>query len=70
MENSDDPCDVVVNGDENNRHDSVPSTSTSSSYKLFGRQRSVHQMMGGGKGNSCFSFSPLLFLLFRLVSQV
>ncbi|XP_027162970.1 reticulon-like protein B16 isoform X2 [Coffea eugenioides] len=49
MENSDDPCDVVVNGDENNRHDSVPSTSTSSSYKLFGRQRSVHQMMGGGK---------------------
>ncbi|KAL3521309.1 hypothetical protein ACH5RR_019458 [Cinchona calisaya] len=49
MENSDDPCDVGANGDENDRIDDVPSTSTSSSYKLFGRQSSVHQMMGGGK---------------------
>lgn len=49
MENSDDPCDVAVNGDENERIDNLPSTSTSASYKLFGRQSSVHQIMGGGK---------------------
>lgn len=46
-----DLCDLQANGDENERADGAPSTSTSSPYKLFGRQNSVHQMMGGGKGN-------------------
>lgn len=27
-----------------------PSTSGGSSYRLFGRQSTVHQMMGGGRG--------------------
>ncbi|KAI5670387.1 hypothetical protein M9H77_10751 [Catharanthus roseus] len=49
MEDSVDLCDLQANGDENERADGAPSTSTSSPYKLFGRQNSVHQMMGGGK---------------------
>ncbi|CAI9091864.1 OLC1v1026966C1 [Oldenlandia corymbosa var. corymbosa] len=49
MDNFDDPCDGEANGDENERIDNLPSTSTSSSYKLFGRQNTVHQIMGGGK---------------------
>lgn len=60
MEISDDPCDKEVNGEENERIDSLPSTSTNSSYKLFGRQSTVHQMMGGGKG-TIFSFLQIEF---------
>lgn len=47
MENSntEDVCGVETNGEG---RIGVPA-STSSSYKLFGRQASVHQMMGGGK---------------------
>ncbi|KAL0452656.1 UNVERIFIED_CONTAM: Reticulon-like protein B16 [Sesamum latifolium] len=43
--NSEDLCGVVQN--EECRIDDP--ASTSSSYRLFGRQASVHQMMGGGK---------------------
>lgn len=49
MENSntEDVCGVEPNGEG---RIGVPA-STSSSYKLFGRQSTVHQMMGGGKGD-------------------
>ncbi|KAL2526809.1 Reticulon-like protein B16 [Abeliophyllum distichum] len=43
--NSEDLCSVEPNGE--GRINDPPSTS--SSYKLFGRQTSVYQMMGGGK---------------------
>ncbi|CAA2957900.1 reticulon B16 [Olea europaea subsp. europaea] len=43
--NSEDLCSVEPNGE--GRINDPPSTS--SSYKLFGRQATVHQMMGGGK---------------------
>lgn len=40
-------------GDHTNSASSSSSTPSGSSsrYRLFGRQRSVHQIMGGGKGN-------------------
>ncbi|KAG8390169.1 hypothetical protein BUALT_Bualt01G0055500 [Buddleja alternifolia] len=44
--NSGDLCGVEANGD--GRIDNP--ASTSASYKLFSRQSTVHQMMGGGKG--------------------
>lgn len=44
--NSEDLCGVEQN-EECRINDPA---STSSSYRLFGRQASVHQMMGGGKG--------------------
>lgn len=57
MENSDDLCSVEGDGDgrgNNNNACRAPSTSaapaSSSPYKLFRRQSSFHQMMGGGKG--------------------
>lgn len=54
MEHSDDLCNIEGNGNGrgNNGASGAPSTSaaTSSAYKLFGRQTSFHQMMGGGKG--------------------
>lgn len=44
--NSEDLCGLEPNGE--GRIDDP--ASTSSSYKLFGRQTTVHQMVGGGKG--------------------
>lgn len=45
--------DLCDGGGEGN-----PSTSGGSSYRLFGRQTTVHQMMGGGRGilrcSTCF----------------
>ncbi|KAH0660523.1 hypothetical protein KY289_029271 [Solanum tuberosum] len=53
MGHSDDLCNIEGNGDgrSNNGASGAPSTSaaTSSAYKLFGRETSFHQMMGGGK---------------------
>nr|GMD57742.1 reticulon-like protein B16 [Ipomoea batatas] len=56
MENSDDLCSMEGDGDGRgniNNASRAPSTSTapasSSPYKLFRRQSSFHQMMGGGK---------------------
>nr|GLL40371.1 reticulon-like protein B16 [Ipomoea trifida] len=71
MENSDDLCsmegDVDGRGNSNNASRS-PSTSTapaaSSPYKLFRRQSSFHQMMGGGKvcSDILLVLTVLLFL--------
>lgn len=43
MEDSQDVCDPVE------RDNSTCSTSTSSGYRLFDRQTTIHQLMGGGK---------------------
>lgn len=43
MEDSQDACDPVE------RDNSTCSTSTSSGYRLFDRQTTIHQLMGGGK---------------------
>lgn len=51
MDNSHDPCNIEDDGDERNNDTCCTSSpSTSSSYRLFGRQSSIHQIMGGGKG--------------------
>lgn len=47
MDHSDDICNIQGNGDGRGNN-GAPSTSASA-YKLFGRQTSFHQMMGGGK---------------------
>ncbi|KAM7494723.1 hypothetical protein LguiB_029332 [Lonicera macranthoides] len=50
MDNSHDPCNIEDDGDERNNDTCCTSLpSTSSSYRLFGRQSSIHQIMGGGK---------------------
>ncbi|XP_076948442.1 reticulon-like protein B16 [Bidens hawaiensis] len=46
MDDSRDACDHV---DNNNNNSATCSTSTSSGYRLFDRQATVHQLMGGGK---------------------
>ncbi|KAJ6697036.1 hypothetical protein OIU85_003402 [Salix viminalis] len=59
MDNSSDVIDMVSgNGGEDSRNDSTTSTSSAASspramasgYRLFDRQDSLHQLMGGGKG--------------------
>ncbi|KAJ0732594.1 hypothetical protein HanPI659440_Chr07g0275541 [Helianthus annuus] len=45
MEDSQDVCDHV---DRDNN--TTCSTSASSGYRLFDRQTTLHQLMGGGKG--------------------
>lgn len=47
MDHSDDICNIQGNGNGRGNN-GAPSTSASA-YKLFGRQTSFHQMMGGGK---------------------
>ncbi|KAA8539495.1 hypothetical protein F0562_026187 [Nyssa sinensis] len=49
MDNTQDLCDVEGDADGRNNTSSTSSTSGSSSYRLFGRKTSVHQMIGGGK---------------------
>lgn len=47
MDNSEDPSNVQANGDENERTDSIASTSANSSSRV----NSVHQMGGGSKAD-------------------
>ena len=69
MDNSSDVIDMVSgNGGEDSRNDSPTSTSSAASspraiasgYRLFDRQDSLHQLMGGGKG---FFYSNLILSL-------
>lgn len=55
MEDSQDVCDSVE------RDNSTCSTSTSSGYRLFDRQTTIHQLMGGGKGTIRFTSKPTIF---------
>lgn len=43
MDSSEDPSDACIDGDA--------STSGASGYRLFDRRATIHQIMGGGKGN-------------------
>lgn len=54
MDHSDDICNIQGNGNGRGNN-GAPSTSASA-YKLFGRQTSFHQMMGGGKGKFLYCF--------------
>ncbi|CAK9160582.1 unnamed protein product [Ilex paraguariensis] len=49
MENSQEVGNIEGDGDGRNNSGCTSSTSTYSPYRLFGRQTSVHQLMGGGK---------------------
>uniref|UniRef100_A0A5B7BH36 Reticulon-like protein n=1 Tax=Davidia involucrata TaxID=16924 RepID=A0A5B7BH36_DAVIN len=49
MDNTQDICNVEGDADGRNNTCCTSSTSGNSSYRLFGRQTSIHQMMGGGK---------------------
>ena len=54
MENPQDLCNIEGDGDARKATVFTSPTSSGSSggpdYRLFGRQASVHQCMGGGKG--------------------
>ncbi|KAJ9539808.1 hypothetical protein OSB04_026314 [Centaurea solstitialis] len=66
MEDLQDACDPVER--DNN---STCSTSTSSGYRLFDRQNTIHQLMGGGKGLACnIAFKGLQMRNQRGVAQV
>ncbi|PSS34415.1 Reticulon-like protein [Actinidia chinensis var. chinensis] len=49
MDNTRDLCNEESDGDGRNNTCGTSSTSGGPSYRLFGRQSTVHQMMGGGK---------------------
>ncbi|RVW42329.1 Reticulon-like protein B16 [Vitis vinifera] len=49
MDSSEDPSNACVDGDA--------STSGGPGYRLFDRRSSIHQIMGGGKGNGGLGFS-------------
>ena len=45
---------AAADGEErNDAGTGTASSSSSSTYRLFGRQTSIHQMMGGGQGSNC-----------------
>ncbi|KAE7996506.1 hypothetical protein FH972_001221 [Carpinus fangiana] len=66
MENSQDLCNVEGDGDARKATACTSSASSVSSggsgFRLFGRQASVHQCMGGGKGK--------IFLTYSFISEV
>lgn len=66
MENSQDLCNVEGDGDARKATACTSSASSVSSggsgFRLFGRQASVHQCMGGGKGK--------IFLTYSFISAV
>ena len=49
MENLDHNNNSELDG-EQKRNVCIPSTSCGSVYRLFGRQKPIHQIMGGGQG--------------------
>ena len=55
MDSSEDPSNACVNGDV--------SASSRPAYRLFNRRASIHQIMGGGKGNSGLWFSNFVIFV-------
>lgn len=60
MDNSQDLCNIDASGDvgrERSLEHCSSSTAVDLGYRLFDRQRSIRQIMGGGKGNNTTIFS-------------
>lgn len=67
MENSQDQSNSELDGEQRRDVGSSTSTSCSSVYRLFGRQKPIYQIMGGGQGKIFLHDSIIVALLFFLV---
>lgn len=68
MDNTQDLCNIEDSGDagrERSPEHCSSSTAVDSGYRLFDRQRSIRQIMGGGKGNNTTVFSVLAWALLK-----
>lgn len=68
MDNTQDLCNIEDSGDagrERSPEHCSSSTAVDSGFRLFDRQRSIRQIMGGGKGNNTTVFSVLAWALLK-----